>query len=137
MSPSSADPACSSFSLVGDIVTGEAIRAGMVARIPRGPDVFIAVPILAVEFVDHMAEKTSGLALHVGNPRPRETALQATSSAPRRAGSGSSAHPPLIWGARQQFGSRHDVAAIMRTPSAPSRFDERRGDPLRERPAPC
>ena len=41
--------------LVGDIVTGDAIRAGMVARVPGGPDVFHAVQILGVEFVDHRA----------------------------------------------------------------------------------
>lgn len=51
--------------LVGEIVTGDAIRAGMVARIPAGPDVLHDVPIVGVELADHVATKTSEIALHV------------------------------------------------------------------------
>jgi hypothetical protein len=46
----------------------------MVARIPHGPDVFHAVPILGVEFVDHVGEKTSELALHVVGDAPEQVA---------------------------------------------------------------
>ena len=69
--------------LVGDLVAGDAIRAGAVAHIPGGPDVLHAVPIVSVEFVDHVAEKTSELGLHVvgenrrtggGDRRPRRGA---------------------------------------------------------------
>jgi hypothetical protein len=51
--------------LVGDLVTGDAVRVGMVAHIPGANDVVYAIPILAVEFVDHRAEGTSELGLHV------------------------------------------------------------------------
>jgi hypothetical protein len=60
--------------LVGDLVTGDVIRSGMVARIPGGPDVFHLVTIVSVEFVDHMAEKTSELALHVLGGTPEQVA---------------------------------------------------------------
>jgi hypothetical protein len=60
--------------LVGDIVTGDTIRAGMVARVPHGHDVFVAQPILAVEFVDHIAEKTTELALRVVGDTPEQVA---------------------------------------------------------------
>ena len=60
--------------LIGDIITGDAIRTGMVARIPGGPDVFHAVPILSVEFVDHVGQKTSELGLHVVGDTPEHTA---------------------------------------------------------------
>ena len=46
----------------------------MVARIPGGPDVFHAVPILSVEFVDHVGQKTSELGLHVVGDTPEQTA---------------------------------------------------------------
>ena len=68
--------------LVGDIVTGDAIRAGMVARIPHGPDVFHEVQILGVEFVDHVGEKTSELALHVvGDTTEQAAAIDALEGA--------------------------------------------------------
>jgi hypothetical protein len=51
--------------LVGDIVTGDVVSAGTVAHVPSGPEVFQALPIRSVEFVDHVAEKTSELALYV------------------------------------------------------------------------
>ena len=60
--------------LVGDIVTGDAIGTGMVARIPGGPDIFHAVPILSVEFVDHVGQKTSELGLLVVGDTPEQTA---------------------------------------------------------------
>jgi hypothetical protein len=60
--------------LVGDLVTGEAIRVGMVARIPYAHEVFHAVPILSVEFVDHMAEKATELGLHVVGDTPEQVA---------------------------------------------------------------
>jgi hypothetical protein len=60
--------------LVGDIVTGDAIRVGMVAHVPGAPDVFCAIPIRAVEFVDHVAEKMSELALHVVGETPEQEA---------------------------------------------------------------
>jgi hypothetical protein len=58
--------------LVGDLVTGVAIRVGMVARIPYAEDVFYAVAILSVEIVDHRAEKTSELGLHVVGDTPEQ-----------------------------------------------------------------
>jgi hypothetical protein len=60
--------------LVGDIVTGDAIRAGMVVHVPGGPDVFHAIPICAVEYVDHVAERMSELALHVVGGTPEQVA---------------------------------------------------------------
>lgn len=60
--------------LVGDVVTGDAVRAGMLARVPEGPDTFQVVPILSVEFVDHAADKTSELALHVVGDTPEQVA---------------------------------------------------------------
>jgi hypothetical protein len=68
--------------LVGDIVTGEAIRAGMLARIPSGHDAFQTVPILSVEFVDHVGEKTSELGLHVvGDTSEQAAAIEALEGA--------------------------------------------------------
>ena len=60
--------------LVGDIVTGDAIRVGMVAHVPGDPDVFHAIPIRGVEFADHVADKTSELALHVIGGTPEQVA---------------------------------------------------------------
>ncbi len=60
--------------LVGDLVTGGAIRVGMAAAIPGSHDSFHAVPILAVEFVDHVADKTSELGLHVVGDTPEQVA---------------------------------------------------------------
>jgi hypothetical protein len=60
--------------LVGDLVTGDAIRAGMTAHIPSGPEGFHSVPILSVEFVDHVADKTSELGLHVVGDTPEQVA---------------------------------------------------------------
>jgi hypothetical protein len=62
--------------LVGDLVTGDAIRAGMLAHLPGGPDVVHAIPIRSVEFVDHVSDKTSELGLHVvGDSREQVRAL--------------------------------------------------------------
>jgi hypothetical protein len=44
--------------LIGDLVTGDAVRVGMIAHLPGANDVVQAIPILAVEFVDHRAERT-------------------------------------------------------------------------------
>jgi hypothetical protein len=60
--------------LVGDLVTGDAVRSRMVAHIPGDPDVVHAIPILSVEFVDHVAEKTSELGLHVVGDTPEQVA---------------------------------------------------------------
>jgi hypothetical protein len=60
--------------LVGDLLTGDVIRAGMVARIPGGHDAFHTVPILSVEFVDHVGEKASELGLHVVAQTPEQVA---------------------------------------------------------------
>jgi hypothetical protein len=60
--------------LVGDLVTGDAVRAGMVAHIPRADDIAHVIPILAVEFVDHRAEARSELALHVVGETPEQVA---------------------------------------------------------------
>jgi hypothetical protein len=60
--------------LVGDLVTGDAIRAGTVAHIPHGHDVFHSIPIRSVEFVDHRADATSELALHVIGDTPEQVA---------------------------------------------------------------
>jgi hypothetical protein len=60
--------------LVGDIATGDAVRAGMVAHIPGGPELLHAIPIHAVEFVDHVAEKVSELGLQVVGRTPEEVA---------------------------------------------------------------
>jgi hypothetical protein len=68
--------------LVGDIVTGDAVRAGMVAHVPSGPDIVVVVPILAVEFVDQVADKTRELALHmVDDPPEHLAALEALEGA--------------------------------------------------------
>lgn len=50
--------------LVGDVLTGEAIRPGMVARIPGPGGELHEVPVLAVEFVDHTGG-VSELGVHV------------------------------------------------------------------------
>jgi translation initiation factor IF-3 len=60
--------------LVGDIATGNAVRAGMVAHIPGGPELLHAIPIRAVEFADHLAEKMSELGLQVVGRTPEEVA---------------------------------------------------------------
>jgi hypothetical protein len=46
----------------------------MLAYIPYGQDEFRSVPILSVEFVDHTAEKTSELGLHVIGDTPEQVA---------------------------------------------------------------
>jgi hypothetical protein len=63
--------------LVGDIVTGDNVCAGMVAHVPGGPDVFHAVPILGVGFVDHIGGKTSELSLHVVGETPEQVSAVA------------------------------------------------------------
>jgi translation initiation factor IF-3 len=60
--------------LVGDVVTGDAVRAGMIAHIPYGHDILLSIPVRAVEFVDHMAAATSELALHVIGDTPEQVA---------------------------------------------------------------
>jgi hypothetical protein len=60
--------------LVGDLVAGDAIRQGMVVRVTGVDGVINGVPILAVEFVDHRAERTSELGLHVVGDAPEERA---------------------------------------------------------------
>jgi hypothetical protein len=47
------------------------------AHIPAGPDIFHAVPILSVEFVDHVADEMSELGLHVvGDMRAQVAAIE-------------------------------------------------------------
>jgi hypothetical protein len=65
---------CAGTFLVGDLVTGDAVRAGMVAHIPGAHDVVHALPIISVEFVDHRPEKTSELGLHVAGGSPEQVA---------------------------------------------------------------
>jgi hypothetical protein len=60
--------------LVGDLVTGGEIRAGMVAHLPVGPDAFRAVRIRAIEYVDHVADRTSQLGLQVVGETPEQVA---------------------------------------------------------------
>jgi hypothetical protein len=60
--------------LVGDFLSGDEVRAGMVALIPAGPDVLHPIPICAVEFVDHVADRTSELALQVVGETPDQVA---------------------------------------------------------------
>jgi hypothetical protein len=60
--------------LVGDIATGNAVRAGMVAHIPGDAELLHAIPIRAVEFVDHVTEKMSELGLQVVGRTPEEVA---------------------------------------------------------------
>jgi hypothetical protein len=60
--------------LIGDLVSGEKLRAGMLAHIPSGPDEVHAVQILAVEFVDHVGDKTSELGLLVVGDTPQQAA---------------------------------------------------------------
>lgn len=59
--------------LVGDIVTGDAIRVGMVARVPHGPEDLRDVPIRSVDFVDHSGG-TAELGLHVVGDTPEQAA---------------------------------------------------------------
>jgi hypothetical protein len=68
--------------LVGDLVTGDVIRVAMVAHIPAGPNVFYAIPIRAVDFVDHAGDRTSELALHVvGETSEQVAAVEALEGA--------------------------------------------------------
>ena len=68
--------------LVGDLITGDTIGAGMLAHLPVAPDTFHAVPILSVEFVDHVADKMSELGLHVvGDTPERAAAIEALEGA--------------------------------------------------------
>jgi hypothetical protein len=63
--------------LVGDLVTGEAIRQGMLACVPGAEGVVHEIPILAVEFVDHRSEGVSELGLHVvGRTAEEEQAVE-------------------------------------------------------------
>ena len=68
--------------LVGDLVTGGPIRAGMAAHVPGGPDVSSAVAIRAVEYLDRVADNTSELGLHVVGDTPEQLAAM------KKAGSG-------------------------------------------------
>jgi hypothetical protein len=50
----------------------------MLAHIPGGPDVFHAVPISSVEFVGHVADRSSELGLQVVGETPEQVvALEA------------------------------------------------------------
>jgi hypothetical protein len=68
---------------VEDRVTGDVIRAGTVAHIPDGHDIFRPVQIRAAEFVDHMAKKTTELGLHVVGDTPEHVAAVALEGAHR------------------------------------------------------
>jgi hypothetical protein len=58
--------------LVGDLVTGEHIRQGMLVCIPGTEGVLHAIPILAIDFVDHRSDGVSELGVHVVGRTPEE-----------------------------------------------------------------
>ena len=69
--------------LVGMLVSDYAISIGMVAHIPGAPDGIHPISIRAIEFLDHRAEGTAELALHVVGETAEEIAALDALDGPR------------------------------------------------------